>query len=92
MTRFWILYKKLYTWRLRHISDQTYLLMLSVVVGVLSGLAAVLLKTVVHLSGRYVMSLGGTHAGVGGGNIFSLFAPLLGILLTVVFVRFIIIC
>ncbi|MBR3725869.1 MAG: chloride channel protein [Bacteroidales bacterium] len=90
MTRFWILYKKLYTWRLRHISDQTYLLMLSVVVGVLSGLAAVLLKTVVHLSGRYVMSLGGTHAGVGGGNIFSLFAPLVGILLTVVFVRFII--
>ena len=35
-------YKKLYIWRLHHISEQTYLLLLSVIVGILSGLAAVL--------------------------------------------------
>ena len=51
------IYKKLFTWRLHHISEQNYLLLLSVIVGVLSGLAAVVLKTVVHLSGRYVMSV-----------------------------------
>ena len=53
MRRFTDIYKKLYIWRLHHISEQNYLLLLSVVVGVLSGLAAVALKTVVHLSGRH---------------------------------------
>ena len=61
MRRFTDIYKKLYIWRLHHISEQNYLLLLSVVVGVLSGLAAVALKTVVHLSGKYVMSVGGAH-------------------------------
>ncbi len=90
MSRFNILYKKFYIWRLHHISEQNYLLMLSVVVGVLSGLAAVLLKTVVHLSGKYVMEVGGAHFATGGGNMLILFAPLIGILLTVLFVKFVI--
>lgn len=90
MTRLVSIYKKLYTWRLHHISEQNYLLMLSVVVGVLSGLAAVLLKTVVHLSGKFVMDIGGAHFATGGGNMLILFAPLVGILLTVLFVRYII--
>jgi len=51
-------YKKLHIWRLKHISEQTYLLLLSVLVGALSGLAGVLLKTVVHWAGQQVMSLG----------------------------------
>ena len=80
MTRLVSIYKKLYTWRLHHISEQNYLLMLSVVVGVLSGLAAVLLKTVVHLSGKFVMDIGGAHFATGGGNMLILFAPLVGIL------------
>lgn len=90
MSRFNVLYKKFYIWRLHHISEQNYLLMLSVVVGVLSGLAAVLLKTVVHLSGKYVMEVGGAHFATGGGNMLILFAPLIGILLTVLFVKFVI--
>lgn len=90
MTKLTALYKKLYIWRLHHVSEQSYLLMLSVVVGVLSGLAAVLLKTVVHLSGRFVMDLGGAHFATGGGNMLILFAPLVGILLTVLFVRYVI--
>ncbi|MBC6989644.1 chloride channel protein [Hymenobacter sp. BT491] len=35
-------------WRLRHINDRVYLIILSVMVGLLAGLAAVLLKTSVH--------------------------------------------
>ena len=84
------LYKRLYLWRLSHISEQTYLLFLSVLVGLLSGLAAVLLKTVVHLSGQYVMTFGNTHFTLNGGNVLIFAAPLVGILLTVVFVRYII--
>ena len=83
------LYKRLHIWRLRHISEQSYMLLLSVVVGVFSGLAAVLLKTVVHLSGQMVMAFGNTYT-VGGGNILTFVAPLVGILLTIIFVRFII--
>ncbi len=83
------LYKKLHIWRLRHISEHSYMLLLSVVVGVFSGLAAVLLKTVVHLSGQMVMAFGNTYT-VGGGNILTFVAPLVGILLTIIFVRFII--
>ena len=83
------LYKKLHIWRLRHISEHSYMLLLSVVVGVFSGLAAVLLKTVVHLSGQMVMAFGNTHTG-GGGNILTFVAPFVGILLTIIFVRFII--
>ena len=83
------LYKRLHIWRLRHISEHSYMLLLSVVVGVFSGLAAVLLKTVVHLSGQMVMAFGNTYT-VGGGNILTFGAPLVGILLTIIFVRFII--
>ena len=83
-------HKKLHSWRLRHISEQSYLLLLSVVVGVLSGLAAVLLKTVVHFSGQQVMAFGNTHFTFNGGNVLMFVAPLAGILLTIVFVRFII--
>ena len=83
------LYKRLHIWRLRHISEHSYMLLLSVVVGVFSGLAAVLLKTVVHLSGQMVMAFGNTYT-VGGGNILTFVAPLVGILLTIIFVRFII--
>ena len=54
----------------------------------MSGLAAVLLKTIVHWSGRYVMALGTHHLLPFNSQLF--FAPLIGILLTVVFVRYII--
>ena len=84
------LYKRLHIWRLRHISEQSYLLLLSVVVGVFSGLAAVLLKTVVHLSGQLVMNFGNTHDFTGGGNILTFVTPLVGILLTILFVRFVV--
>ena len=83
------IYKRLHIWRLRHISEQTYLLLLSVIVGVFSGLAAVLLKTVVFFSGQLVMSFGNSPA-TGGGNILTFIAPLVGILLTILFVRFIV--
>ncbi len=84
------IYKRLHTWRLQHITEGTYLLLLSVIVGIFSGLAAVLLKTVVHLSGQAVMRFGERLSLTGEGNVLIFIAPLIGILLTVIFVRFII--
>lgn len=84
------IYKKLHIWRLQHITEQSYLLLLSVIVGVFSGLAAVLLKTVVHLFGQMVMAFGNTYAVASGGNMLIFVSPFIGILLTILFVRFIV--
>lgn len=83
-------YKKLHVWRLRHISEQTYLLFLSALVGILSGTAAVILKTLVHVLGRYVQAFGNKYCAAGGANILMFVTPLIGILLTVLFVRYVI--
>ena len=82
--------KRLYDWRLKHLSEQTFLLLLSVVVGILSGFAAVLLKTAVHFFGQLVVGFSNTHPIAGGGNVLMFVAPLIGILLTILFVRFVI--
>ena len=84
------IYKKLHIWRLRHITEQSYLLLLSVIVGIFSGLTAVLLKTVVHLSGQMVMTFGNTYAVANGGNVLIFVTPFVGILLTILFVRYIV--
>lgn len=41
--------KKVYSWRLKHISDKQFMAILSIVVGCLTGLAAVLIKRSVHI-------------------------------------------
>ncbi len=83
-------YKRLHIWRLRHISEQSYLLLLSGLVGVLSGTAGVVLKTVVHVVGRYVQAFGNRYCAPGGANVLMFVTPLIGILLTVLFVRYVI--
>jgi len=82
--------KKLYVWRVRHISEQSFLLLLSILVGTLSGLAAALLKTLVYVSGQYVMTFGSKYFSFIGGNVLMSVVPLVGILLTVLFVRYVV--
>ena len=52
------LYGKIHRWRLRHMSEHGLVLLLAVGVGVLSGLAAVTLKTLVHYAGLVVTKMG----------------------------------
>lgn len=79
---------KFHRWRLRHMSEHSYVLVLAVVVGLLSGLAAVVLKTLVHYSGIVVARAGALTPL--GGNVMMLVFPLVGIALTVLFVRYIV--
>ncbi len=79
---------KFHRWRLRHMSEHGYVLLLAVVVGLLSGLAAVALKTLVHYSGVLVTRVGALTPL--GGNVMMLVFPLVGIALTVLFVRYIV--
>lgn len=78
-------YMALHRWRLRHLSEQGTLLLLSVLVGLLSGLAAVLLKTLVAWSSHTVMTLTS-----GSSRLVIAVLPLVGILLTILFVRYVV--
>ena len=80
------LYKRLHIWRLRHMSDTSLLLLLSVLVGVLSGCAAVLLKTVVHWGSVFMLNFSNSTS-----HWLMLVFPLVGIVLTLLFVRHILV-
>ena len=85
--------RKIHRWRLRHLSENVLVMLLAVVVGLLSGLAAVALKTLVYHSSRLVTLLSGQWSEGGGQIVTSLFIfllPAIGILLTVLFVRYVV--
>lgn len=66
-------------WRLRHISDNNFILIVAGLVGLVAGLAAVSLKSTVHL----IQSLLERNLDLTGVNYLYLGYPLVGILLTV---------
>lgn len=77
---------KFLIWRLRHISDRNFVLIVATLIGILSGLAAVLLKVGVHwIEGL----LKGGNEGFFS-NYYFLGYPLIGIVLTVLISNFII--
>ncbi len=70
-------------WRMRHISERQLLILLAVVIGILGAVAAVVLKTSVHYLEGWVRSVPGAHMG----NWLFLVFPVVGILITVFYVR-----
>ncbi len=81
-------FRRLLAWRLKHMSEYTFVLILSVLVGLLSGVAAVVLKTLVHAINRWLL---GFHVSTFlGGNLLMLVYPAIGILLTILFVRYVV--
>lgn len=86
------LYMTIHRWRLRHVSEQAMLLLLAVVVGLMSGLAAVALKTLVHYAGTLVSSLSSDSSFIVHHSSFLIifFLPLTGILLTMLFVKYVV--
>ncbi|HKM92339.1 MAG TPA: chloride channel protein [Prolixibacteraceae bacterium] len=72
-------------WRVKRIPERSFVLVLSVVVGVVSGLAAVMLKNLIHIS----IDLLEEHFLSKGAYIYLVF-PLIGITLTYLFVKYIV--
>ncbi len=72
-------------WKNKHITNTQFILALSFVTGILSGLAAVLLKNTVHFT-FYLISRGFQFEKE---NFLYLGLPLVGIVLTVIFVKYI---
>ena len=73
-------------WRIKHINQRQLIYILSFVVGIISGLAAVLLKNTIHYT--HVMLTRGFD--VETGSYLYLAYPLFGILITVFFVRYVV--
>ncbi len=73
-------------WYHKMLKHKQFILLLSVVVGVFAGLAAVVLKTSVHYIESYIRE----QASVSSENYFYLILPAAGILLTVIFTVYLI--
>ncbi len=75
---------QLIAWRIAHISERNFLYILSLIIGLLSGLAALILKNSIHLVAEKL-----THLfEVDGISYLYLVYPLIGIFITVLYVRF----
>ncbi|MBS0010380.1 MAG: chloride channel protein [Bacteroidales bacterium] len=73
------------SWRKRNIGDRTFVLLLSVIIGISAGLAAVIIKSLVH----YIQELLSRGFSLENYNAFYLILPVLGILATVIFTKYI---
>jgi chloride channel protein, CIC family len=71
---------RLLIWRIKHISTSNFILLISAVIGLLAGLAAVTLKQTVH-------GIAAFAASIAGYDLFRYVLPLIGIVLTVFFAR-----
>nr|NQU90142.1 chloride channel protein [Bacteroidota bacterium] len=71
--------------RKKYLNDRQYMMILSIVIGFLSGLAAVVIKNAV----KFVKSLLTAGFNVELDNVLYIFYPVIGIIITVIFIRFI---
>ncbi len=83
--RFTELWLKFVSWRVRHIKERNFVIILALVVGVICGFAAQLLKFLIHtISHLLTSNLSLTNA-----NYLYLVYPMVGIILVTLFVRFV---
>ena len=78
------LVEKIRDWRLKHLNEHEVLLILSFVVGLLSGFAAIILKNLIHYLGKVLTQNFTSYSE----NYLYLAYPGIGILITVLYVRF----
>jgi chloride channel protein, CIC family len=79
-------YLRLISWRERHIKESNFVLILSFVVGLLTSVAALLLKSMIHWVEHFLTS----PLSVNEANYLYLLYPAIGILLASLFVRYIV--
>jgi len=89
MQRFHFNFKKVLNaillWRLKHISDQQYIIIIAIIVGLFSGLVAVLIKNTVHLV-QWTLTFFFMSSYQ---NILLLFYPMIGIGVVFLLIRFV---
>lgn len=73
-------------WREKHIKERSFVIFLSLLVGVFGGIAALVLKSLIHV----ISSLLTSHLSITEGNYLFFIYPAVGILITVLFVRYVV--
>lgn len=73
-------------WREKHIKEKTFVLLLALLVGIFSGLAALVLKFLIH----YISTVLTADINLESGNIIYIIVPAIGVCLTAVYVRYIV--
>ena len=73
-------------WREKHVKEKTFVIILALIVGIFCGFAALVLKSLIH----YISSALTAHMSITGGNYLYLLYPVIGILLTAIYVRFVV--
>ena len=72
-------------WRIAHIPERNFLYLLSLLIGIFSGFAALLLKNLIHFVAEELTA----WFAVDAISYWFLVYPLIGIFLTVIFVKFV---
>jgi len=80
------LIRKILIWRIKHINHRQFILILSLIVGILSGLSAVILKNTIHVV-HTVLTEGFL---VDTKNFLYLVYPMAGILITILLIKYVI--
>ncbi len=80
------LFMKFLLWRDRHIKERNFVLVLAFVVGIFSGLAAIVLKFLIHFISTVLTS----RINLESGNYLYILLPAVGVVLTALFVRYIV--
>ncbi len=75
---------KFINWRKNNISDRQFILILSIFIGLASGLVAVIIKNLVHIIQVNLSIIAENY-----GDYLYIFYPLIGVLLTVLFIKYI---
>lgn len=79
------LLSKFLIWRVKHVNDRNFIMILAVIVGILAGFSAVIIKNIVH----FIQSLG-VHGFPDEYENYLYFAyPMIGIMLTMLFIKFV---
>ncbi|MEE0974226.1 MAG: chloride channel protein [Muribaculaceae bacterium] len=80
------LFMRFVLWRQQHIKEKTFVMIMALFVGLFAGFAALLLKTLIHVISDMLTS----HVHITGGNYLYLIYPALGILITGIYVRYVV--
>lgn len=78
------MWRQFLSWRERNIKEKSFVVILALIVGVLGGFAALILKLLIHSISTALTS----HLDLTAGNYIFLIYPAIGILLAVVYVKF----
>lgn len=80
------LWMRLLAWRERHITERTFVVILSLLVGICCGFAALILKWLIHLISGALTA----HLALTSGNWLFFIYPVAGILITSLYVRYVV--